>query len=105
MQRQEREASLVDLDLQLVDSGISGDDLNQRLVVPLDQPAHRPAQALFGEAAHRQQPSFQFFQFLDEVTALLIHGWIRDGQVRVKVAPMALVRQVNTGEHNRHDEG
>jgi hypothetical protein len=67
------EASVVDFDLQVIDSGIPGNHLGQRLVVSIDERSHDCAQALFGQAAHRQQPLVQRGELLDEMTAFLTH--------------------------------
>ena len=69
MQRQQLEAQVVDLDVQLVDRHVAVEHLVDEIAVALDQPLHRRAHALFREPAHGEQPLFQRAELLLEMMA------------------------------------
>ena len=73
IQRDEREASLVDFDLKVVDARIAANHVSQRLVVSFDEAPHRRAQALFCQPAHCQQVRLQLVELLCEMAAILAH--------------------------------
>ena len=74
MQREQREASLVDLDLEFVDSRIAGDDVGQLLVVSIDQPLEGQPQTFLGQSAHHEQTPLEGFQLPGEMTRNLVHA-------------------------------
>ena len=73
MQRDEGEAAIVDFYLEIVDTGIGGNDVGQQLVVALDKAAHGSAQMIFRQPTHRQQPRLQLVELLSDTAAILIH--------------------------------
>ena len=67
VQRQQREAAAVDLDVQLVDRPVAAQHpLDQRRVA-VDQPLDREAHALLRQAAHFEQPRLELFELLLEM--------------------------------------
>lgn len=73
VQRQQLEATVVDFDMHLVDRLVAGDDVGDRLTIPVDEPVHGQTDALLGHAAHQQQPLFELRELFREVSWILRH--------------------------------
>jgi hypothetical protein len=72
MQRQQLEAAVVDLDVELVDGGVAGEHAFERAGVAPDEAVERRAQALLGQATHLEEPRLELVQFFLEVSHVLL---------------------------------
>ena len=68
VQREQLEAAVVDLDVELIDRLIPREDAVHARGVALDERPHRRADAILGEAAHLEQPRLELFQFFLKMT-------------------------------------
>ena len=68
VERQQREAAVVDLDVELVDRLVAAHHLVDERRVPRDQPAHGRAHPLLGQAAHLEQPRLERLELLLEMS-------------------------------------
>ena len=73
VQRQQPEAPVVHLDVELVDRLVAEQDLAEERRVPGNQALDRRAHALLGQAAHLQQPALQGLELLTEMRYLSLH--------------------------------
>ena len=64
VQRQQLEAAVVDLDVQLVDRRVADQHLFDERVVAIDQGAHGRPRPVLGEAAHLEQPCLELFELV-----------------------------------------
>ena len=62
IERQQREAAAVDLDVQRVERLVAGEHAVDQIAVALDQPLDRQAHLFFGQAAHLEQPRLELFE-------------------------------------------
>ncbi len=67
VQRQQREAAVVDLDVQRVQRLVAGERPVDELVVAIHQPLDRDPHLLFGEAAHLEQPGLELLELFLEM--------------------------------------
>src|SRR5215813_5825790 len=67
VQSEEREASTVDLDMQLVDRFVAVEDTFDDAYFAAHQTLHRRANALFSQATHLEQPTLHGLELLLEV--------------------------------------
>ena len=67
MQRQQREAAVVDLDVQLVDRAVAGQHAVDDRRVALDQALDRRAHVFLGEPAHLEQPRLELLELFLKV--------------------------------------
>jgi len=73
VQRQQPEAAVVHLDVELIDRLVTREDLGEERRVPGDEALDRRAYALLGQAAHLEQPPLQGLEFLPEMRYLSLH--------------------------------
>ena len=76
VERQQLEAAVVDLDVQLVDGRVAAEHALDQSRVALDQPAHGQPHAVLGQAAHFEQAGLELFELFLKVrdVTLLSHG-------------------------------
>ena len=67
VQREQLEAAVVDLDVELIDRLIPREDAVHARGVALDERPHRRADAILGEAAHLEQPRLELGELLLEM--------------------------------------
>ena len=68
VQRKQSEATIVDFDVQGVQRLVADEDALDQFVIAIDQPFHGETDLFFGDAAHLEQPGFELFEFLLEMT-------------------------------------
>jgi hypothetical protein len=73
MQRQQPETAVIDLDVELIDRLIPRQNLVDDGRVALHESVQGKAHALFGKAAHLEQPALKRFELFSEVWDLAIH--------------------------------
>ena len=73
VQRQQLEAAVVHLHVQVVDRLVAGDHRVERGEVAVHQAAHRFAHPLLGQAAHRQHPLLERIEVVLEMPKHLLH--------------------------------
>ncbi len=73
MERQQLEAAVVDLDVQLVDRLVAGEHALDRDVA-LDEPLDGAAHPFFGQPAHLEQPRLELVELFLEVATDAFHG-------------------------------
>jgi len=73
MQGEQFDATVVDLDVKLVDVGVSPEDPIDDGEVALDDALDRQLQAIFRKAAHLEQPPLQFVEFILKVPGVSFH--------------------------------
>ena len=67
VQRQQREAAVVDLDVQRVERLVAGQHALDQVAVALDEPLDREAHFFFGQAAHFEQPGLELLELFLKV--------------------------------------
>ena len=67
MQRQQLHAAAVDLDVELVDRRVAGEDLLDEREVAVDERLDGGSDAVLRQAAHLEQPRLELIQFILEV--------------------------------------
>jgi len=73
VQREQLEAAVVDLDVQIIDRLVAIEHPVDHLDVAARQPVHGGADALLGQAAHLEQSALEHFKLLLEVTDDSLH--------------------------------
>jgi hypothetical protein len=74
MERQQREAAPIDLDVQPVDRVVSGQDVVDERHVPLDQRLDREADFFLGETAHLEQARLERVELLVKMRGSAFHS-------------------------------
>ena len=67
VERQQLEAAVVDLDVQLVDGRVAAEHALDRRHVAVDQAAHGQPQAVLGQSAHFEQAGLELLELLLKV--------------------------------------
>ena len=67
VEREQREAAAVDLDVQPVERLVAGQHALDERVVALDEPLDRQADVFLGEPAHLEQPRLELFELFLEM--------------------------------------
>jgi hypothetical protein len=73
MQREQFEAAVVDVYVQLVDIGVAAQHRIDQSLFALDQAADGEPEAVFGQSAHFEQPSLEFVEFVLKVSNVAFH--------------------------------
>ncbi len=71
VERQQREAAVVDLDVQRVQRTIAGQDARDQVAVAVDQALDREADSFLGEPAHLEKASFELLELVLEMADAL----------------------------------
>jgi hypothetical protein len=72
VERQQLEAAVVDLDVELVDGGIAAEHALNQGSIAVDQAPHREAHAFLGQAAHFEQTGFDMIEFVLKVANMAV---------------------------------
>ena len=68
VERQQREAAAIELDVEPVQWLVAADHAIDQIAIAVDQPFDCQPHLLFGEAAHLEQPSLQMLELLLKMT-------------------------------------
>ena len=67
VERQQREAAVVDLDVQRVQRAVARQHARDEIAIAIDEPLDRQAHLFLGEAAHFEQPRLELLELVLKV--------------------------------------